>query len=126
MPEGLSPEPSHSDLNWDRSKGVRIALKYPVEIAGFDQPGRTFTECTATRNVSENSCQLECHSRLEPGDLFALRRRDRSLQCDQSHIFRVVWSRPQEAGLLLGARRTEGGCIWDLCFPPGSLPEKPQ
>jgi hypothetical protein len=126
MADALLPQPGHSDLNWDRRKGVRVALKHPVEIAGFDQSGRIVTECTTTRNVSEHGCQLECRSQLEPGDLFTLRRRDRSPQCDRPQIFRVVWSRSQQPHLLLGAQRTEGDCIWDLCFPPGSLPEKPQ
>ena len=126
MADGLLPQPRHSDLNWDRRKGLRVALKYPVEITGFDQSGGIFTECTATRNVSEHGCQLECRYRLEPGDLFTLRRRDRSPQCGELLVFRVAWSRPQPAGLLLGAKKTEGDCIWDLRFPPGSLPEKPQ
>jgi len=126
MPAGLSPKPGQSDLTGDRRKGPRIVLKYLVEIAGFDHSGRIFSENTATRNVSEDGCQLECCSWLEPDDLFTLRRRDRSPESDQPQVFRVAWTHSEGFGLLIGAKKIQQRRIWDLHFPPGSLPDNPQ
>jgi hypothetical protein len=126
MPASPSPKPGQSDRRRDRRKGPRIVLEYPVEIVGFDHSGRIFSENTTTRNVSEDGCQIECGSWLEPGDLLTLRRRDHSPESDRPQLFQVAWTRSEGFGLLIGAKKIQQRRIWDLHFPPGSLPDNPQ
>lgn len=125
MAAGFALGPGHSDRREDRRKCPRVALKYAVEIAGFDHAGRLFAEQTTTRNVSDTGCLLECLSWLESGDLFTLRRQDQSPQSTQPLIFRVVWSSTEGFGLLLGAEETQRRPLWDVRFPPGKLPGSP-
>jgi len=84
----------------------RIASAIVIEVSGFDEIGRFFSEHTATQNVSAHGCCFRLKARISPDALLTLQALggERCLPARPA-FYQVVWIERIGASALVGAYR---------------------
>ena len=57
----------------NRRREPRLPLTFPIEVSGFDQRGRFFTEQTSCSDVGEASCSFRLRAEVDEEAVVAIR-----------------------------------------------------
>ncbi len=105
----------------DRRQGKRVPLSFPIEVTGLDRAGRLFVERSITRDVSEWGCQIQLSTKLERGDIVAVRLLTRLCPHPDGNrpvLFEVVWFEHADGEWKAGLKKLQREKIWNMSFPP--------
>lgn len=114
--EALSKE-----LNIDRRAGIRVNLKFPIEVSGFSRPGTLFVECTETSDISESGCRFALKETVNRGDVIAIKLLNRQSEnggAARAELFQIVWRACQDEIWSIGALKLRNEKFWEVNFPP--------
>lgn len=117
-----------NEISLDRRSGKRLRLNYSIEITGFDQSGRLFTERTRTADISEFGCRFDLLTLVERGSVLAIKLLppgNTTLPEGKPLLFEIMWIVSREDGWTLGARKLQGDKMWKVSFPPGNQSSEP-
>jgi hypothetical protein len=109
-------------LAGDRRGSKRVNLICAIEISGIDRLGVSFSERTATQDISEFGCRIQTALPLERGDVVALKLlvNGETVSDEIPHFFEIVWTVNNATGRSVGARKIQGKKIWKIDFPKPS------
>jgi hypothetical protein len=105
----------------------RFALRFSIDVCGFDRCGHFFTERSETCDVSDGGCKFYLRTEVERDAVVALRVIDRSNRRgnDTSPVlFQVARIERESSGWALGALKLDAQDLWPMQAVPsrGELP----
>ncbi|MGH9776243.1 MAG: PilZ domain-containing protein [Candidatus Acidiferrales bacterium] len=106
--------------NQDRRKEKRISISIPIEVSGFDNQNRFFSERTQTENISLNGCGFQLSKPAEVGETLAVRVASRGYADSLPKsplLFRVERCVPRNEKWTIGATKLQTENIWCVGFP---------
>jgi hypothetical protein len=108
------------EASQDRRRERRIPLAFPVEVSGFDQNGRYFSEQTMTTDISESGCRFYLKIRVDRGAMVALKvvsRGGSKALPDRPLLFQVARVTQEGDGWVVGAVKLQPESLWCVAFP---------
>jgi hypothetical protein len=124
----MSSIKSVRDVAYGRSSGgsggstgtreSRIALRFTIEICGFDRFGKFFSERSETTNVSRHGCKFRVHTELVPETVVAIRviRARQPGMPSAPSLFQVARTEPHREGWSAGAAILQQSDVWSVDF----------
>jgi hypothetical protein len=96
----------------------RIALRFVIEICGFDRYGKFFTERSETTDVSRRGCRFQLHTEILPETVVAIRvvRKDGVKSVSSPVLFQVARTESMRDGWAAGAATLQAGDVWSVDF----------
>ncbi len=96
----------------------RIALRFAIEVCGFDRFGKFFTERSETANVSRRGCKFTLRSEIAPESVVAIRvlRGKGPATPASPSLFQVARTEQFRDGWCAGAATLQPGDVWAVDF----------
>jgi hypothetical protein len=113
----------------DRRRGKRLFLNFSVEIAGFDEKGRSFVERTKTEDISEFGCRLNTSFHMKCGDQVQIKLiapQGAKFPEEPAQQFEVMRVDKEKSGWSIGARKSTNEKLWKVTFPPPKSSPEPR
>ncbi len=122
MKNAIDWEELSLEASQDRRRERRIPLAFPVEVSGFDQNGRYFSEQTMTADISESGCRFHLKIQVHCGAVVALKvvsRGNSKALPDRPLLFQVarVKQEGDGDGWVVGAVKLQPESLWCVAFP---------
>lgn len=101
-----------------RKRESRIALRFTIEVCGFDRFGKFFSERSETTNVSRHGCKFRVHTEIMPEAVVAIRviRAKQPGSPSSPSLFQVARTEPHHEGWSAGASILQQGDVWSVDF----------
>jgi hypothetical protein len=96
----------------------RIALRFTIEVCGFDRFGKFFSERSETANVSRHGCKFTIRTEIAPEAVVAIRvvRAKSPGSPSAPSLFQVARTEPAHDGWRAGAAMLQADDLWAVDF----------
>jgi hypothetical protein len=96
----------------------RIALRFTIEICGFDRSGKFFSERSETSNVSRHGCKFSVRTEIAPETVVAIRvlRAKAPGSPTAPSLFQVARTEQTHDGWRAGAAMLQSDDVWAVDF----------
>ncbi len=104
----------------ERRKEPRVALRFHIEVSGFDSEGKFFSEQTTTDDISEHGCRFQLKREVGRNSVVAVRLlRPQGMEeaSERLVLFQVARAEKEAARQTLGALKVQSDQMWPVSFP---------